>query len=107
MDLLNRLDELLFQVEKRLVWIVLLLMGTVMFLSVAHRAASAMDNPRSAPDFVLQAVGEGGWPLVASLGMTLLVGVVGDWRLRRASNRVRCWVAFWLVWEPAVQAGFS
>lgn len=88
MDLLTRLDEALFKLEKTAVWLILELMGIVMFFSVVHRAVSAMDNSRSAPEWVLAAVGEGGWPVLASLLMTGILGFFGVLVLRtRGSDR--------------------
>lgn len=88
MELLTRFDEALFRLEKLLVWLILLVMGVVMFLAVAHRAVSAMDNPLAAPEWVLGAVGESGWPVVASLGMVAIVGTVAGMALatRGSSN---------------------
>ena len=61
MGLPGRINEALVQVERAAVWIILVLMGLIMFLAVAHRPAIAMINPRSAPDFFLSAFGEEAW----------------------------------------------
>lgn len=76
MGALERLDALLFAAEKTIVWVLLCLMGLVMFLSVAHRAGSAIVNPVSAPAWFVQALGPEAWLWLAPVAMAgVLAGV--------------------------------
>ena len=74
--MLASFDALLYQIEKVAVWVILLGMGMVMFLAVSHRAAGAMSNTHSAPTFLLELVGESGWPWLAPVLVAAVLSAV-------------------------------
>ena len=83
-----KLDEAIFRLEKSLVAIMLMAMGVVMFLAVAHRAGIAMTNPQDAPEFFLSMASAESWPTVApGLVAILASGVaVVAWGSRKGTD---------------------
>lgn len=88
MEGILKLDEALFRLEKSLVAVILMAMGVVMFLAVAHRAGIAMTNPQDAPAFFLGLASAESWPSVAPFLIAIVFSAVATagWGSRKNTD---------------------
>lgn len=88
MELLTRLDDGLYRIERAIVGWMLALMGIVVFLSVSHRAGLGLLTPQSAPGFFLAVAEADDWPMVGPVLFGVVMSLLAAAALSTRGERI-------------------